>query len=296
MGGPWQLLADERHSLGEGVLWCERSGRVFWTSIHQRRLHSLRPADGARQVWKLPERLCSFALTESPERLLLALATGLAWLDLNGGRLTPIMHVERDLSATRLNDGRCDRQGRFVFGTMDERADKQAIGGYYRLNPDLTLERLPLPSCAIANSICFSLDGDTMYYCDTARQLIERWDGYAGPGPGRVSVHVDLRGSAGWPDGSTIDAEGCLWNAQWGGGRVVRYGPDGAPLLALELPVSQPSCVCLGGADYDRLFVTSAREGLDGAALAGRPEAGGLFGLTLPGARGVPESRFGTTF
>ncbi|HJV02169.1 MAG TPA: SMP-30/gluconolactonase/LRE family protein [Burkholderiaceae bacterium] len=293
MVAPLPLLVDAGDELGEGVLWCERSGRVYWTDIHGARLHAYSPATGEHRLWPLPERLCSFALTADPGLLLAGLASRLAWLDLRDGSVTTIVAVEPDLPHTRVNDGRCDRQGRFVFGTLDERADKQAIGGYYRLNTDLTLERLPLPACAIANSICFGLDGDTMYYSDTLRQTIERWDGYGSGGPLRTTVFADLRGSDAWPDGSIIDAQGYLWNAQWGASRVVRYAPDGTLVAAWPLPVTQPSCPCLGGAGFDQLFVTTAREGLDAAALAAQATAGGLFGAVVDSARGVPESRFG---
>lgn len=293
MAAPLRLLVDGRNELGEGVLWCERRARVYWTDIHGARLHSYSPATGEHRQWPLPERLCSFALTDDPDLLLAGLASRLAWLDLRDGSVATIVEVEPDLPHTRVNDGRCDRQGRFVFGTLDERADKQAIGGYYRLNTDLTLERLPLPPCAIANSICFGLDGDTMYFSDTLRQVIERWDGYGEGGVARTTVFADLRGSDAWPDGATIDTQGHLWNAQWGASRVARYAPDGTLVATWPLPVTQPSCPCLGGAELNQLFVTTAWEHLDPEARAAQPMAGGLFGAVVAGARGVPEARFG---
>lgn len=293
MAAPLDLLVDAGDELGEGVLWCERSARVYWTDIHGARLHSYSPATGEQRVWALPERLCSFALTNDPDLLLAGLASRLAWLDLRDGSATTIVAVEPDMPHTRVNDGRCDRQGRFVFGTLDERAVKEDVGGFYRLNTDLTLERLPLPACAIANSICFGLDGDTMYYSDTLRQTIERWDGYGSGGPARTVVFADLRGSGAWPDGSIIDAQGHLWNAQWSASRVARYAPDGTLAATWPLPVTQPSCPCLGGAEFDQLFVTTAWEHLDAEARAAQPMAGGLFGARIAGARGVPEARFG---
>lgn len=295
MAAPLTLLVDGRNELGECALWCERRACVYWTDIHHARLYSYSPASGAQRVWDLPERLCSFALTDDPDVLLAGLASRLAWLDLRSGAVTTIVEVEPDLPDTRVNDGRCDRQGRFVFGTLDQRASKEAIGGYYRLNTDLTLERLPLPSCAIANSICFGLDGDTMYFSDTQRQTIERWDGYGSGGPARSTVFVDLRGTDAWPDGSIIDAEGHLWNAQWGASRVARYAPDGTLEMMWALPVTQPSCPCLGGAGLDQLFVTTAWEHMDAVTRVAQPLAGGLFGTRPEGARGLPESRFGAT-
>lgn len=291
------LLVDARNTLGEGVLWCERSGRVYWTDIGAQQLHGRDAGTGALQEWKMPERLSCFALTQDENILLLGLASRLAFFNLRTGAVSDICAVEAELPMTRVNDGRCDRQGRFVFGTMDERADKEAIGSFYRLNGDLTLERLPLPGIAIANSICFSSDGSAMYFCDSAGRIIYRWDGYARGDAAKISVFADIDAdadaSSAAPDGASIDADGFLWSAQWGGARIVRYAPDGSVERTLFLPVSQPSCVCLGGARLDELFVTTARESLSASMLAREPLAGGLFHVRLADVRGMPEARFG---
>jgi L-arabinonolactonase len=287
------LLVDAGNALGEGVLWCERSARIFWTDIAASRLHSLHPESGVRLDWEMLERLCCFGFTADPDVLLIGLASRLAFFNLRTGAVTAICAVEAQLPMTRVNDGRCDRQGRFVFGTMDERAGKEAIGSFYRLNADLTLERLPLPGVAIANSICFSLDGAAMYFCDSMEKIIYRWDGYASGDGAAISVFADLSSGDIAPDGATIDADGCLWSAQWGGARAVRYGYDGSIERTLHLPVSQPTCVCLAGAALDRPIVTSAREALSATLLAGEPHAGGLFHAQLEDVQGMPEARFG---
>jgi len=220
------LVVDDHHELGEGVQWCDRTRRVYWTDIEGKRLHRLDPRDGGHISWAMPERLANFALTEAENILLIGLASRLAWLDLSSGAVTTIMEIEPDLPRTRLNDGRCDRQGRFVFGTMDDGgSERTAIGSFYRLNADLTLERLPLPKVAIPNSICFSLDGSAMYFCDTVDKLIYRWDGYSSGERGAITLFADVRHAPGSPDGSAIDADGYLWNAVWGAGQVLRYGP-----------------------------------------------------------------------
>jgi L-arabinonolactonase len=294
------LLHDGRNELGEGVLWCERSGRVFWTDIHGKRLHAHDPVSGKHADWAMPERLCCFALTADANVLLAGFESRLAWFDLVSGAATTICAVEADKPTTRLNDGRCDRQGRFVFGTLDEASPRQAIASFYRLNHDLTLERLPLPNIAISNSICFSPDGGAMYFCDSMEGVIYRWDGYGSDAgnsgdTAAISVFADLRGSGASPDGAIVDADGYLWNAQWGAARVARYAPDGGLDRLLHLPVTQPSCVCLGGADFNDLFVTTAQELLTPEALAEQPLAGGLFHMHTSDARGLPEIRFGGT-
>jgi L-arabinonolactonase len=289
-----QLVVDGRHTLGEGLVWNGRSGRLLWTDIEASVLWAHDPAAGTLERWPLPERLCSIALTHSDARLLLALESGLAFFDLPSGELTRICDVEAHLPSTRLNDGRCDRQGRFVFGVFNQDDDpKRPIGGFYRLNHDLSLERLPLGGVAIANSICFSLDGRTMYYCDSATREIRCCD-YA-PGSGaianpRVFAHADA--APGDPDGSTIDADGYLWNARWGAGQVVRFAPDGSVDRVLELPALQPTCPAFGGPGLDTLYVTSATANLPPAHLMAAPGSGGVF-AHAPGVRGLPESRFG---
>ncbi|NHZ40745.1 SMP-30/gluconolactonase/LRE family protein [Massilia sp. CCM 8693] len=282
-----ELMVDAKNALGECVLWCERSGRVFWTDILGATLWAHHPTSGVTRSWAMPERLASFALTDHDERLLVGLATQLAFFDLDSGALTPICEVEAGLT-TRLNDGRCDRQGRFVFGTFNEVEPRLPIGGFYRLNRDLRLERLPLPHVAIANSICFSPDGTTMYYCDSPQQVIRCCDYDVVSGAlSNQRVFAQVQGE-GEPDGSCVDARGYLWNAQWGGGKLVRYAPDGSIDRSVALPASQPSCVAFGGALLDQLYATSARVGL---ASPGEAD-GGLFTGTVPGVRGLPESRF----
>jgi len=290
-----ETIVDGRNVLGEGVLWCERSARVLWTDIEQSVLYACAADGSALQSWHLPERLCSLALTEDSGRLLLALASRLAFFDLDDGVLTPICAVEAELPSTRLNDGRCDRQGRFVFGSFNQdEHPKLPIGGFYRLNHDLSLERLPLGGVAIANSICFSPDGATMYYADSAKGEIRCCD--YDPASGAVSgerVFVAAGAAPGDPDGSTIDAEGCLWNARWGAAQVARFTPDGRLERVLELAAPQPSCPAIGGPGLDQLFVTSARVGLSPLQLAQAPLSGALFAQTLPAPlRGLPEVRF----
>lgn len=283
-----EMMVDAENQLGECVLWCERSARVLWTDIIGKTLYAHTPATGKTQQWAMPEPLASFALTGDDDRLLVGLASGLAFYNFSTGAITPICEVEAGLT-TRLNDGRCDRQGRFVFGTFNTAVPKDRIGAYYRLGADLKLERLALPACAIANSICFSPDGATMFYCNSPDRTIRCCD--YDPVSGAIShdrVFVALDGEVGEPDGSCIDADGYLWNAQWGASRVVRYAPDGTVDCVIESPALQPSCVALGGPDLSILYVTSARVDIAEPAV----HDGALFQKALAGVCGIPESRF----
>ena len=284
------LLIDAKCTLGEGATWCARSGRFYWTDIEGARLWRYDPRDRSSTSWRMPERLATFALCADPHYLLLGLATHLAFFDLATGETQRIVDVEPGMN-TRVNDGRCDRQGRFVFGTKDEGSPLRAVGGFYRLNRDLSLERLPLPAPAISNSIAFSPDGATMYYCDSPTREIRACD-YAADGTvANDRLFTKLADATGEPDGSTVDRDGGLWNAQWGGARVVRYGADGVETARVTVPTVQPSCVALGGEQLGTLYITSARIDLDASALAGDAQAGGVF-VAVPGARGLPEALF----
>ena len=279
-----RIVIDCANALGECVLWCERTRRVLWTDILGATLHAHHPASGTTATWAMPERLCSFALTGDDGRLLLGLASRLAFFDLATGTVAPLADVEPELT-TRLNDGRRDRAGNFVFGTFNEAEPRLPIGSFYRLNAaSLRVERLALPRVAIANSICFSPDGTTMYYCDSPARTIRRCD-YPALTNDRVFAHVEGPGD---PDGSCVDAGGYLWNAQWGAARVVRYAPDGRIAHSIATPALQPSCVAFGGAGSDLLYCSSARIGL----AAPGPADGALLALAAGGIRGLPESRF----
>ena len=285
-----QVAVDAGNSLGEGVLWCSQRQVVYWTDIASEQLWEYSPADGNTRIYPMPERLASFALCEADDWLLLALASQLAFYHVPSGELRPLHAIEPGLD-TRANDGACDRQGRFVFGTLHEPAtgDKQPVGGFYRLNADLSLEKLPLPNVAIANSIAFIPGGERMYFCDSIERRIRCCD--YGDVPENPRVFVDLTQSDGEPDGSTVDADGALWNAQWGAGRVVRYLQDGSEACTLPVAAPQPTRPALGGSRLDTLYVTSARIGLPAAALAQAPHSGALF-ATQVRVHGLPESRF----
>jgi L-arabinonolactonase len=278
------------NQLGEGVLWDERAQALYWTDIGGATLWRLHPEDGRVAHWPMPERLASFALCETPGWLLLALASRLAFFELDTQRLLPLHEIEPGRS-TRANDGACDRQGRFVFGTLHEPANgpKQPVGGFYRLHADLRLEPLPLPGVAISNSIAFSPAGDRMYFCDSLSRNILCCDYGDRLGPPRV--FAELGDVPGEPDGSAVDAQGALWNAQWGMQRVVRYLPDGREDRVIAVPTRQPTRPAFGGPDLATLYVTSARDGLTDAQLAGDPHAGALFAFE-PGVAGLPEPRF----
>ncbi|MCI4566371.1 SMP-30/gluconolactonase/LRE family protein [Lysobacter sp. CFH 32150] len=292
-----ELAVDSRCELGECVLWCERRSALFWTDITAARLWMHVPDGGVTRHWNLPERLGCFSLCDDGQ-LLLGLAKGLYLTDVDGVdalALKQVAEVERDRDDTRINDGRTDRHGNFVFGTKNER-DDSATGGYYQFSFARGLRRLALPAAAIPNSICFSLDGGTMYFCDSRVPEILCCDyeaDLASVSNVRGFAHVDAEGAS--PDGSIIDAEGFLWNVQWGAARVVRYRHDGSIERILAIPAKNPSCCTFGGANFAELYVTTAREDMTVDELVHMPHAGGIYRLPMADVRGLPEDRLVTT-
>ncbi|MDR3426347.1 SMP-30/gluconolactonase/LRE family protein [Silvimonas sp.] len=287
-----RCLSDGQYNLAEGIIRDEQTGFLWWTNIHAKELWRLKPGTGAHKRWSLPQRLGCFALTQHQDILLLALETGLVLFNHARDEYTRLVSVETSLPKTRTNDGRCDRAGNFIFGTMHE-GSPNAVASFYRFDTRGVLSRLDLPNIAISNSICFSPDGKIMYWCDSQQHKIMQSD--YDSASGAVSNHrvfVDLGDTIIEPDGSTVDAEGCLWNAQWAGQRVVRYRPDGSVDRIIDMPVAQPTCVTFGGAALETLYVTSARNGLSDEALAQQPLAGAVFEITFDDVRGLPENRW----
>jgi L-arabinonolactonase len=289
------LAVDSRCTLGEGVLWHDDHDLLLWTDIQSSRLWHHAPGAAASWWIPMPARLGSFALCENGA-VLLGLEKGLHLMEWDpsarsASPLQLVAPVEEHDRRTRVNDGRCDRSGRFVFGTMNEDDTRAAVGGFYQYCARRGLRRLSLANVAIANSICFSPEGDTLYFCDSLQPRILCCD-YDSESARVANIRpfaaIDKPASA---DGSIIDASGCLWNAQWGAGRVVRYAPDGTLERMVRIPVTNPSCVALGGPSLDTLYVTTARQGLAAAELERMPESGGIYQLALSDVRGLPESR-----
>ncbi len=293
------LLLAQSAELGEGLQWHAASRRWWWTDIEGSSLQAWSPDSGLLVV-RLPDRLGCFAHTRSGQ-LLLGLAKRLCLAPLPDARasgtqslaLQQLVAVDASEPRTRINDGRCDRQGNFVFGTLNEASERRPIGSFYQYSLRHGLRRLALPAVAIANSVCFSPDGRTMYFCDSLAGEILQCDYEAESAQvANIRRFARVDDPKASPDGSVIDAEGCLWNAQWGASQVVRYDPEGQLMQRHALPVSQPSCPALGGPDGDQLCVSTARTGLSRAELQIQPLAGSLFGLQLPSRLALPEPLF----
>jgi len=293
------LVVDCRCDLGEGLLWSAERRAWLWTDIERSQLWMYEPELDHARHWSLPDRLGSFALCTSG-KLLLALAKRLALTDLdlslaNGRELpvTTVATVESDLPTTRTNDGRTDRAGNFVFGTMDEAADSKPIGSFYQYSARHGLRQLPLGGIVTANSLCFSLDGRTIFYCDSRQRRIMtgRYDAQSASVSG-IREFVNFGDLAGGPDGSIIDADGYLWNAGWGAAKVRRFAPDGTIDCEIDVPAKNVTCPAFGGPRFEELCVTTARHKMSAVELEAMPDAGSVFGVVPDGMRGVADTLF----
>lgn len=263
--------------LGEGVIWNSRTQTVWWTDIEGFRLYCYEPQSKELICYSTPERLCSFAFTSENDWLIVAFESGFAHFNPKKEIVRWIAKPQQSQPHIRFNDGRVDRQGRFWAGTMmEEQGDGFETGCLYRLdkNGEAIAE---LEDISIANSLCWSPDSKKAYFADSPLNRIDIYDFDAASGSLSNRKTFATTPDHIYPDGSIVDKDGYLWNAQWGGSRVVRYAPDGNIDHILELPVSQPTCVAFGGADMDMLFVTTADKGLSEERLDKEPLAGDLL-------------------
>ena len=279
----------DRYHLGEGPVWCTRDEALYWVDILACHVHRIRPPSNQITTWTLPETVGSLAVRESGG-LVVALKHRVAAFDIKTEALETLAVAEPDQPQNRFNDGKCDRQGRFVAGTM-ETEGRAPTGTLWRLDTDHSHHAL-FTGAGIPNSLCWSPDGRIMYWADSQARTIwaHDYDIVTGRPSGR-RVFADLRDGPGAPDGSTVDADGYLWNAEYGGSRIVRYAPDGRVDRVIALPVSQPTCCAFGGPGLSTLYVTSARQNLDDAHLETEPLAGALLAIPTDVA-GLAEPRF----
>lgn len=263
-------------TLGEGPVWDERLGRLWWTDIQEGRLHYWDWDGGKSGRFDCPERLGSLGLTTQPDWLICAFASGFALFRPLSGALHWIVRPEEDYRGIRFNDGRVDRQGNFWAGSMveDDSLANGASGSLYRLTPDAALTCL-IEGISISNSIAWSPDSQWMWFADSTTGVIQRYTHE--PHSGSLSGPVDFASlrTGHSPDGSDVDSEGALWNAEWGGACLTRYTSGRSQRFAL--PVTQPTCIAFGGQDLDHIFVTSAREGLENDQLDVEPDAGNIL-------------------
>lgn len=283
------------NQLGECPLWHPERQQLYWTDILASKLYRYTPGSDEIEVFDTPERLASFGFIRNSDWLICGFASGIARYQPHTGELDWLYRLP-DRREVRLNDGRVDSRGRFWVGAMVENNTHTAQPGYpearlYCCAPDGQVTE-HLGDIRISNSLNWSPAGDRLYFADSPRNEIYAFAFDAARGQlGEKTLFA--RTPAGvHPDGSAVDIDGCLWNAHWGASQLVRYRASGEVAGAFALPVSQPTCCAFGGADFDTLFVTSARCDLDESQLARESEAGNLLIYRVRNARGRAEFQF----
>jgi sugar lactone lactonase YvrE len=287
-----RCVINTRDRLGETPLWCPRTGKLWWIDIDQPRLQSFDERTGRHEVHRFEG--CTFLGGQALHRdggFVIALDDSLFHFIPDTGERRHLVDVEPVSKGTRLNDGRCDSRGRLWIGTADA-AFKAPLGSFYRVEPDARSHFL-FDDIIVTNSIALSPDERTLYMSDTRRFKIWAFDLDIDDGVlTNRRVFADSTNGRGRPDGACVDSEGCLWSAAFAGGCITRYTPDGRVDRVIDLPVTNPTCACLGGADLRTLYITSSTNQLAPAALAAEPLAGAVLAIEVPVA-GLPERMFG---
>jgi len=280
-----QCVADVHAVLGEGPVWVAREAALYWLDIKGRKIFRLGEEDGSFAQWPTPMRVGSIA----PRRnggFVAGTDEGIAIIDPAAGRFEIVANPEEALPGNRFNDGKVDRRGRFWAGTMDD-SERAATGTLYCVGPDFAWTAVDR-DYKVTNGPAFSPDGTIMYHNDSARQVTYAFDLDAEGQASNRRTFLQFGPGDGYPDGMTVDAEGCLWIAFWDGWCVRRFSPDAQWIETVRMPVQRPTSCAFGGLDLDRLYITSASIDLDEEALKMQPNAGGLF-MLIPGVRGLAD-------
>ena len=283
-----ELVLACQNRLGEGPIWSMEEESLYWVDIVAPAVHRFQPATGAHDQWPMPEHVGCISM-RAAGGLVVALKSGFAFFDPTSGKVETVVHAEKDKLDNRFNDGRCDRQGRFFSGSLTYSED-QPLGKLWRLDVDHSVEPV-LDGVTVANGLCWSPCGDIMYFIDTPTRQIRAFDYDQATGiPCNPRILVETDGS-GWPDGSITDSEGCIWNAEWDGARVVRYTPDGKVDRVIGVPARRATCAAFGGPNLKTLYITSAWDRMSREARKEWPLSGDLFAVEVD-VPGLPDPKF----
>src|SRR5512139_2873163 len=286
---PFTCVLDVQASLGECAQWNAAEQALYWVDINAPSLNRFDPASGRHTAMPMHESIGCYAFRERGG-FVVALRSGVWFADPSGTLTHRVAVAPYDPTHHRFNDGRCDRQGRFFAGSMDERraANTAAL---WRLDPDLRFTQV-LDDMMVSNGLAWSPDGRTMYHADTPTHAVRAYDYDVATGtPSNPRVLARWTAETDRPDGATVDAEGCYWSAFYRGGKVVRISPRGEVLAAYPLPAMCPTMCALGGPDLRTLYVTTARQERSDDELARLPQSGGLFAMRVD-VPGLPEVAF----
>ncbi len=287
----WEVVTKHLSLLGEGPVWDNRQKRIFWIDILNGVIQYYYPASDEYRTYQVGQMVGAIGLKRSGG-LIAALKSGFAEIDLNKETIRLISEVETDLPDNRFNDGKCDPAGRFWAGTMSISNTSHA-GSLYVLEKNFTV-RTKIVGVSCSNGLAWSPDHKTLYYIDTPTSNVVAYDYNITTGNiTNKNIIINIPTEEGYPDGMTIDTEGMLWIALWGGWKIARYNPyTGEQLYQISLPVSRVSSCIFGGDTLEDIYITSARTGLSEDDLKTQPLSGSLFVIKKSGFKGMDAFEF----
>lgn len=296
MGGKLELIVNNKSILGEGPWWDNNKKILYWTDGLGCKIHAYNVISKVNRTINVNQYV-GCIIPREKGGFILALQYGLYFLDTYFEKLEKIIDPEEGVIDNRLNDGKCDSRGRFWFGSMsmipaDKFEDIRPSGALYCIDKDLIVKKVA-NEIRVSNGIIWSLDNKIMYYIDSSTRKVVAYDFDIEKGEiNNKSTVINIPEKEGIPDGMTIDEEGMLWVAQWGGYRVSRWNPNnGKKLYEVLLPVKNVSSCIFAGENLDELYITTARSGLSNEELSSQPLAGGLF-MIKPGVKGIQCYKF----
>ena len=283
-----ERISGVKNQLGEGPLWDISEQALYWIDGQAPAIYRLDPKTNEIRSWQVPKPIGSFALREKGGAIC-ALSDGFYFFDFASGNVTPVPDGIVAKPGTNFNDGKTDARGRFIAGTLDAKF-ANPIGSIYSLDSALKCSVLE-PAIGCTNGPCFSPDNRTFYCSDSITRTISAYDYDLTSGTvSNKRQFAQIKGLGGAPDGATVDAEGNLWSAIAGGGKLACYKPDGSLARTVEVPVPIITSVMFGGENLDVLYATSIGTKILG--MEPGPEGGALFAITGLGVKGKPEPRF----
>lgn len=277
--------------LGEGTLWSVNKQRLYWVDILGHALHAYDPVQHQKTSWQLSQEITAVAECSHTDQLLVTLKHAFAYFDLTTQALTVLHQPENEIATNRFNDGKCDVHGKFWAGTMEAQG-LQPTGHFYRFDANGSCTHFPC-GFQVTNGPAFTPDGQSMYLNDTVGGRVLRCQlNRQGDVVGTPEDWLRFDTSDGFPDGMTVDKDGRVWIAHWGGGCVTCHDPHTTHELArITLPCSQVTNCCFGGAQLQTLFITTASVGLSPSQMQAQPLAGSVFSVETT-CQGLPSPLF----
>jgi sugar lactone lactonase YvrE len=270
--------------LGEGPVWSAADQAVWFVDIKAPAIHRFHPGSGERRTWPAPARV-GFVLPTTHGWLIAGLKTGLHKFNPETGNFALLHVVEPHAPNNRLNDGFVDSEGFLWFGSMDD-SEEEPSGALYQLNDNGSIRRDP--GYVVSNGPAESPDGRVLYHPDTLAGIIYAFDRTRSGSLSSKRIFARFGPGEGYPDGPTVDSEGCVWTGVFGGWGLRRYSPAGELLTTLRLPCSAVTKTAFGDDDLKTLYITTAHVALDAVQRQQQPLAGGLF-RTRVAVPGLPQ-------